>query len=55
MRVGDLIKRTHQPFDYGIIKELTTQSVFVYWFSGYISGYCYTNWWFSCEIVNESG
>ena len=25
MKVGDLIKRTHQPYDYGIIQSMTKQ------------------------------
>ena len=55
MKVGDLIKRTHQPYDYGIIQRMTKHSIFVYWAGGYISGYCYTNWWLSCEILDAGG
>ena len=46
------MKRTHQPYDYGIIIKITEISFFVNWVGDHTpSGYNHRNYWLSMEIV----
>ena len=52
MMVGDLVKRIHKPYDYGIIVFVSSRSVFVSWVGdSSLCGYSHNNVSLSIEVI----
>ena len=56
MKLGDLVKRLHQPIDYGIVVKTTDHSIFIYWSCGeYTMGYNWREVLMCVEFLSGSG
>ena len=55
MKKGDLVRRAHAPFNYGIIVEVTWRAVWVWWSGDNTrSGYEPSSIHLSLEVVSEN-